>query len=140
MDDIRSLPARPTGEWRRHRAAEAAGLAAGTLDPADAYAEQLFPDSMLAATDTVLAAYEVQVAAAGPGGTDEQLFAAVEATVRALNDVNEAHDGAAYETDERELLCEYLDAVLVAAGVDVGALAARRGLGRHEITDTWRDW
>ncbi|GAA1401295.1 type 1 glutamine amidotransferase [Kitasatospora putterlickiae] len=28
----------------------------------------------------------------------------------------------------------------VAAGVDVAALTERQGLGRHEITDRWRDW
>jgi hypothetical protein len=30
--------------------------------------------------------------------------------------------------------------VLVGAGIDVDGLAARRGIGRAELTDGWRDW
>ncbi len=140
MDDIRSLPHRPTTDWRRRRAEEAAALAAGTLDPAEAYTAQLFPDSMIASTDAVLAGYEAELGSGSAGRTDEELFGAVERVVLALNAVNEEYDGAAYETGEREELCAYIDAVLVAAGVDVDALAARRGIGAFEITDDWREW
>lgn len=140
MEEIRSLPARPTAEWRRRRAWDEAAVAAGTLDPAQAYAAQLYPDSMIASTDGVLAAYEGEVGGAAAGRADADLLAAVERVVVALNAVNEEHHGAAYETEERELLCDHVDAVLVAAGVDVTGLAARQGIGRHEITDRWRDW
>jgi len=100
---------------------------------------ELFPDSLLARTDEVLAAFEASVTAlADP--SDDEVFAAVERVVLALNAVNVEYDEAAYETDEREELCAYLDETLTEASVDVAALAARRGLTRHEITDAWREW
>ena len=74
------------------------------------------------------------------GSDDEQVFAVVERVVLALNAVNEAHDKCAFETDEREQLCLYIDEALAERGVDVAALTASRGLGRHELTDQWRDW
>jgi hypothetical protein len=49
-------------------------------------------------------------------------------------------NGAGYETDEREELCDYIDALLSEYGIDVEALAARKNIGRWEITDTWRQW
>ncbi|WP_326603511.1 hypothetical protein [Streptomyces sp. NBC_01800] len=47
---------RPTTNWRRGMAKEAAELAAGTLDPDCARMVDLFPDGLLSAADTVLAA------------------------------------------------------------------------------------
>lgn len=99
----------------------------------------LFPEPMMVRTDEVLAAFETEVAAfADP--SDDEVLAAVEHVVLALNAVNEEYDEEAYETDEREMLCAYIDATLAEAGVDVPALAARRGLGPYEITDKWREW
>ncbi|MFF0213292.1 hypothetical protein [Streptomyces vinaceus] len=43
---------------------------------------------------------------------DSQVFAVVERVVLALNAVNDLRDGAAYETDEREALCDYIDEAL----------------------------
>jgi hypothetical protein len=117
---------RPTDTWR----------ADVEEDPA---AAELYPASMIQRTDEVLAEFEAEVAAFDDPADDE-VFAAVENVVLALNDVNDEYDGAAYETDERELLCAYLDATLTEAGIDVPALAARHGLGQYEITDKWRDW
>lgn len=74
------------------------------------------------------------------GGDDERVFAVVRRVVLALNAVNEAHDECAFETDEREQLCIYIDEALTEQGVDVATLTARGGLGRHELTDQWRDW
>ncbi|WP_033825691.1 hypothetical protein [Kitasatospora sp. MBT63] len=129
---------RPTVHWREGLAREARALAAGTLDPAEAYVSQLFPDSLLSRTDEVLAAFEAELGGwAGP--SDGQVLGAVERVVLALNAVNDEHGGG-YETDERERLCDYIDASLAGAGVDVGALAGRHGLGRYEITDRWREW
>ena len=56
----------------------------------------------------------------------------------ALNAINDQHDGAAYETGEREELGDYIDQALTVRGVDVSALTARHGLGRYEITDKAR--
>ncbi|MFF2659854.1 hypothetical protein ACFVUH_21135 [Kitasatospora sp. NPDC058032] len=131
---------RPTDVWRESIAEEAAAVAAGTLDPECAYSAGFFPESLLTTTDDVLAAFEADVAALDGSPSDDDVLGAVERVVLELNRVNEAHDEAAYETDERELLCAYIDASLVAAGIDVAALAERQGLGRHEITDRWREW
>ncbi|MFD7943650.1 hypothetical protein [Streptomyces sp. NPDC059744] len=57
-----------------------------------------------------------------------------------LNAINDQHGGAGYETGEREELCQYIDEAFTDRGIDVPALMARYGLGRHEITDKWRDW
>ncbi|MFE3409757.1 hypothetical protein ACFXMT_15930 [Streptomyces mirabilis] len=99
----------------------------------------LFPVELLTATDAVLGTFEGQLAGLGGAG-DEQVFAAVERVVLALNAVNEAHNGSAFETDERETLCDYIDQSLTEHGVDVVALTARHGLGRYQLTDKWRKW
>ncbi|MFC6019050.1 hypothetical protein ACFP2T_22920 [Plantactinospora solaniradicis] len=130
---------RPSDSWRRQVVREAAELAAGTIDPECAYATQLFPEPMLADTDEVLAAFEAEIRWVEPPA-DEEVFGVIERTVLALNRVNDRYEGAAYETDEREELCAYIDASLREARVDVEALASRRGIGVWEITDEWRDW
>jgi hypothetical protein len=38
--------------------------------------------------------------------------------------VDEAHDGSAFETEEREKLCDYVDQSLTEHGVDIVALTA----------------
>jgi len=135
---------RPTAWWREHVAAEAAEVAAGTLDPNDAGIADLFPEDMLARTDDVLAGFEADIAGLVDHryepATDAEIFEVIERTVRALNAVNARHDGAAYETGEREQLCAYLEAGLDDAGIDVDAFAGRHRMTRHEITDEWREW
>ncbi|MCZ4124872.1 MULTISPECIES: hypothetical protein [Streptomyces] len=130
---------RPTTHWRRGVAEEAAELSAGILDPECAYRVELFPEKLLLETDAVLDTFEAELPTVA-GGDDAQIFAVVERVVLALNAVNEDHDESAFETDERERLCAYIDEALTEHGVDVRALTARRGLGRHELTDQWRDW
>ncbi|MEV8086121.1 hypothetical protein [Streptomyces nigra] len=109
---------RPTASWRRGMVEEAAQLAAGTLDPDCSCMAELFPDGLLVATDEVLDAFEGELSGLSEAG-DEDVFAVVERVVLALNAVDEAHDGAAFET--------------------VG-LTARHGLGRYQLTDQWRKW
>ncbi|MFD6312196.1 hypothetical protein [Streptomyces nigra] len=130
---------RPTASWRRGIVEEAAQLAAGTLDPECSCMAELFPDALLAATDKVLDAFEGELPGLSEAG-DEDVFAVVERVVLALNAVDAAHDGAAFETDEREELCHYIDEALTEHGVDVIGLTARHGLGRYQITDKWREW
>ncbi|GGW55078.1 hypothetical protein [Streptomyces xantholiticus] len=130
---------RPTTSWREGIAEEERELAAGSLDPECACMAVLFPEALLMATDEVLDAFEQAL----PGISevaDERVFAAVERVVLALNAVNEANGGAAFETDERETLCAYIDEALTEHGVDVVALTARHGLGQYQLTDRWRDW
>lgn len=102
---------------------------------------QLYPESLLRATEDALHAFEKDVhALVAP--FDEQVFDTIKRVVQRLNAVNEdeQHGGAGYDTDEREQLCEYIDQTLSEHGIDVAALAARNGMGRAEITDAWRDW
>ncbi|MFI0990047.1 hypothetical protein [Streptomyces exfoliatus] len=132
---------RPTENWRAWMAEEARAVAAGTLDPECAGAAEMYPESLLQATDAALEAYESDVRALREP-SDAEVFGVIEKVVLALNavDENDSHGGACYCTDEREQLCEYIDATLGEHGVDVAALAARRGINRAEITDDWRDW
>lgn len=99
----------------------------------------LFPEVLLTATDVVLDAFEGELPGLGEA-SDEQVFTVVEHVVLALNAVDDAHNGNAFETDEREELCDYIDESLTEHGVDVVALTARHGLGRYQLTDKWRKW
>ncbi|MCX4609709.1 hypothetical protein [Streptomyces mirabilis] len=118
---------------------EATELAVGTRAPSDAFLSELFPESLLAPTEEALRTFELDVDAVRDQD-DEQAFEAIKRVVLVLNAINEDHDGAGYETEEREELCLYIDQTLTEHGIDVPALAARRGISRTEITDDWRDW
>ncbi|UBU15899.1 hypothetical protein [Nonomuraea gerenzanensis] len=133
------MAVRPTTCWRERVAEDARLVAGGELDPAEAYAAELFPESLLRGTDEVLSRFDSDLTALS-APSDEEVLAVVQRVVLALNHVNEQHGEAAYETEEREQLCAYLEESIVEAGIDVDALAARRGLTRHEITDEWREW
>ena len=133
------MATRPSARWRARADEEAIELAAGTRVPSDAFLSELFPESLLAATDGALHAFESEVDPLRDQD-DEQVFEVIKRVVLALNEINEDHDGAGYETEEREELCLYIDQTLAEHGIDVSALAARRGISRTEITDGWRDW
>jgi hypothetical protein len=130
---------RPTTSWRHGIAEEADGLAADTLDPECVCTAGLFPQELLRATDEVRHNFESELPGMGEA-SDEKVFAVVERVVLALNAVDEAHDGAAFETDEREELCDYIDQSLTEHGVNVAARTARHGLVRYQLTDKWRKW
>src|SRR5690242_13562479 len=115
---------RPSRTWREGVAEEAREVAAGALEPGQAGMAILVPETLLAATDAVLEDFEAGVRALVEP-SDQQVLAVVERVVLALNAVNESFDEAAYETDERERLCEYIDQVLAHGGIDVPALTAR---------------
>lgn len=132
---------RPTESWRSLMAQEARELAAGTLDPECAGIAESLPESLLKATDDALQAFEEDVRALREP-SDEEVFGAIERVVLALNavDKDDRHGGAGFCTDEREQLCAYIDETLTAHGINVAALAARRGIDRAGITDFWREW
>ncbi|OEJ95564.1 hypothetical protein [Streptomyces thermolilacinus] len=133
---------RPTDRWRASIAQEALEVAAGELDPECAGATELWPDLLLTPTDDALRAFEEDVRRL-TDPSDQDVYGVIERVVLALNAVHdtEAERGhCGYETGEREQLCAYIDRTLTGHGVDVAALAARNGMGRHEITDRWRDW
>ncbi|SEE45664.1 hypothetical protein SAMN05216483_6275 [Streptomyces sp. 2131.1] len=113
-------------------------LAVGRRDRSDAFLEELFPESLLAATDEALRTFESDVEALRDLD-DERVFEAIKRLVL-VNDINEDHNGSGYETEEREELCLYIDETLMEHGINVPALAARRGISRTEITDDWRGW
>ena len=128
---------RPSLRWRRKTEEQEAAVAAGTLPREKAYAALNWPPSFTAAVDAVFVAYEQDV----DGLQDPQdatVWSAVERVVVALNAIDD--EEGLIETTIREDLCEYIDVVLEAAGIDVDALVARRGIDRSELTDAWRDW
>jgi len=135
-DDIR-----PTTRWRAARRKEAEEIAAGRKAREQCYLDQLYPDAFLDPTEAVLDGYAAAIA--GLPATPEAYPAIMDqigAATIALNEINERGDESWIETGEREALCAYIEEVVVRRGVDIDALARTHGLGRHELTDTWRDW
>jgi hypothetical protein len=132
---------RPNDEWAERVAEEAADLARGSLSPDDASAAVLWPEPLRSGTDSALTAFEDQLGAL-VSPSDEEVMSAVRRVVLALNEVNGQQGRAGvtgYETEEREELCEYIEASLEESGIDVRALAARLGMDQP-ITDNRRDW
>jgi hypothetical protein len=133
---------RPNETWQQQVDEQAAGLASGSLSPDDAYAAELWPESLRTQTDTALAAFEDELRAL-KSGSDEEVLGVIERAVLALNKINEGHvdEGlTGYETGEREQLCAYIDASLAEAGVDVEALEQRNGIDHGDIAGQWREW
>jgi hypothetical protein len=94
--------------------------------------------AVLDSIDDALQAFETELAAFRHP-SDDQVFDVVKHVVLALNDLDADH-GAGFDTIDREELCEYIDDSLTEAGIDVEALAQRRGIDPSAITDEWRDW
>jgi hypothetical protein len=112
------------------------------LDPDEASAARLWPESLINGTDAVLTAFERNVAKVDPA-SDDDVLDQVKAVVLAPNEVSRRslEQGLmGYETGERDELCLYIEETLAEVGVDVDALTARQGITRHEITDEWREW
>ncbi|MFJ5937389.1 hypothetical protein [Streptomyces sp. NPDC093071] len=132
---------RPPENWRAWMAEMAREVAAGISEPECAGAAEAYPESLLRATDSALETFEAEMRTLAEP-SDDEVFGVVERVVLALNVVacDDGHGGVGYCTEEREQLCEYIDLTLGEHGVDVAALAARRGIDRAEITDAWRDW
>jgi hypothetical protein len=130
---------RPSDAWRRRVEEEAAQLTQGALTPDQMCAAKLWPESLLNSTDAALMRFEDNLRT-HTSPSDEDVFDTVRRLILTLNQINAQHGGAGYETDEREELCDYIDASLSESGIDVEALAARSNIGRWEITDTWRQW
>jgi hypothetical protein len=131
---------RPTTRWREERREEAEHFAAGRLSKEECIYERLYPDAFLEQVDLVLDAFDAAIAKTPATAEGHpQVMLAVKDAVIAFNEMSEAHPEW-IETGEREALCLYLDEVITRHGVDVDQLAAGLGVGRHEITDEWRDW
>jgi hypothetical protein len=138
----RRVARRPSDEWRRQVEEEASEVARGVLPSERAYASDLWPESLRAATDSALAAFEHELRAVR-SPSDDEVLSIVERVVLALNKINDEHVRAGktgYETGEREQLCSYIDAALEEAGIDVDALERRHGISHREIAGRWRTW
>ncbi|MFF3726453.1 hypothetical protein ACFYYM_29250 [Streptomyces erythrochromogenes] len=135
------MASKPPENWRAYMAETAREVAAGTLPPECASVADLYPESLLRATDTALEAFEDEVRALREP-SDDAVFGTVERVVLALNAINrdKQHGGPHFCTEEREQLCEYVYLTLSENGVDVDALATRRDIDPAAITDRWRDW
>jgi hypothetical protein len=130
---------RPSDAWRRRVEEEAAQLTQGALAPDQMCAAKLWPESLLNSTDAAITGFEHNLRTlAAP--SDEDVLDTVKRLILALNQINAQHGGTGYETGEREELCDYIDASLSESGIDVETLAARKNIGRWEITDRWRQW
>jgi hypothetical protein len=130
---------RPSTVWRDRVAEEAAELDAGLLTPEQASARHLWPETLITGTDRVLADFDLALTTLDVT-SDQAVMAEVQRVVEALNEVDEEQTEMGYETDEREMLCAYIEAALESAGVDLDGLTGRTGIPRSEITDEWRDW
>ena len=76
----------------------------------------------------------LELGRSGLGATDSIKLAALEKAVIALNALNEA-DESLIETGEREDLCELINTITAAAGLD----PSKYGDGEGPASE-WRDW
>lgn len=130
-----------TESWREAKTEERRKFEAGEISADDCYMEQLFPDEFIDRTEHLLKEFVASMDQCSSSPSDfPQVMQHVEVLVVALNKVNEDFDHGVIETNEREELCAFIDEVIIAKGIDIEALAASQNLGRHEITDEWRDW
>jgi len=116
---------RPTKRWSDEAAKEEEAIIAGTLDPAKASTRMHWPVEFRAAVDSALDAYEAEVLRL-EDPSDDEVLAAVKHVVEQLNDVD--HEFQLIYTGEREELGEYIDVVLINAGIDIDALASRNNI------------
>ncbi|MET9475451.1 hypothetical protein [Streptomyces sp. NPDC002922] len=75
---------RPSKHWRDGVAEEARKLAAGTLTVEDTFMADLYPASLLDATDKVLGTFESELSTLR-SPSDDEVFAAVQQAVLDLN-------------------------------------------------------
>lgn len=71
----------------------------------------------------------------GESASDQEKIHLFQSSVEALNSLNELLDGCFIETGEREELCELIDKITIAVGLDPENYADGDGLA-----DLWRDW
>ena len=133
---------RPTTFWRAMRDKEAQEWAAGLITAQEGCIwARLFPNEFLDRIERVLDAFAAAIAAL-PATPDAYpgVMRAIETTVLALNEINESGCGGGFDSGERELLCNYIDEIIIRHGVDIDALANSQNVERYELTDEWRDW
>lgn len=118
---FRRMAVRPTEKWR-----------------SDADVLWGRPEPLVDLIDEALRAFEGEVAALGDA-SDEKVFDVIRRVVVELNVLDHEH-GAGFDEVDRAELCEFIERTLTEHGIDVPALAERRGIKPSEITDEWREW
>lgn len=127
---------RPTKMWRAQKRADAEDLAAGR--PTEVLWERIFPDTFLDAVDELLNTYDSDIAVLGTSPDDyPQVMACIEKAVVGLRNLKKRLGESYIDTDERELLCAYMDNVIVQHGIDIRALAASQGCTEYELADVY---
>lgn len=96
------------------------------------------PEPLIDLIDEALCAFEAEAAALGDA-SDEKVFDVIRRVVEELNVLDQEH-GAAFDPVDRVDLCAFIERTLTEHGVDVPALAERRGIEPSQITDEWREW
>jgi hypothetical protein len=97
------------------------------------------PEPLLELIDEAFGAFEGEVAGLGEDPDDVKVFDVIRRVVVELNVLDQEH-GAAFDEVDRADLCAYIEEVLTEHGIDLPALAERRGIKPSEITDEWREW
>ncbi|CNE94742.1 Uncharacterised protein [Mycobacterium tuberculosis] len=133
------LAERPTDVWRERIRVEANDVGTGRMDPEDAVSRELYPPELMAAVDRALDAFEAEVSGL-TAASDEEVVRVIRGLVIELNRIHLDFDEDAISTDGRELICDYIDQMIISAGIDLEAVAKRRGTTRRDITDEWRRW
>lgn len=95
--------------------------------------DQYSPENCEAAT-VIMDELIADLQAAGENATEQTKLALFEKAVKAYNDLSDEISHF-IETGEREDLCEVLDMITVAAGLDPADYADGEG-----VTDLWREW
>lgn len=138
---VTEIPVIPTVEWRERRDEEQKELDSGALAKGDAFLTRIHPDAFLVRMENILTEYVEDVGKCEKSAAGfESVMKAIEKCVLAVNAVNREYDGRSVETDEREDICLFMDAVIVARGIDIDSLAASQKCRRYELTDRWREW
>ncbi len=135
------LPALPTIRWRKRRDEEQQELNDGDRPANEAFLTRIHPDAFLASMESIFTKYvqAIQQCDPSPAGFP-QVMNAIKDCVLAVNHVNRNYDGFSVETDEREVICAFIENVIIASGIDISGLAAANNCTLHELTDQWRDW
>ncbi|WP_162907706.1 hypothetical protein [Allorhizocola rhizosphaerae] len=134
---------RPTTTPRRLRQEQQRALKAGAITQHLACAVSSWRSDLLAAVDVALDAYvalDAHVAEVSglQDPSDADMPATLEHVAQRLDAINKKF--GKIEPGEHDEFCDYINDVLRDAGVDPAAVAARLGVGQHELTDTWPDW
>lgn len=131
-------PARPSTTWRDLRTREDARVAAGDLLPRYAWAAETYPDAFLDPLDTMLAAFEDDVALAATTIPEMRIvcvYPCIKKLVLSLKTLENYFTG-----DEHEPLIEYMCKVVEFAGIRSEDMEAEFGSVWDVLEKWWELW